>query len=249
MSQLWEREPVATLPISVVVLGNKLTSDALQKTLSELHTTLKSLTQASEVLIPIAPEQETELKGTLSACTHARFIPDIAVQEGVGTAIKVGIAAAQHPLLFTMPAGYEAKHLPEFLKEIDLVDIVCGVREGKVKGWQRRQFFSKAYQLFGLWMQDPECPMKLYRKELFDRLPIQSHGAFVQIEILAKAAFESKLMTEVPQPITGPLDDGEYVSRDFWAVLNRPDFGKAPERVVAAASKPIITSQAPEARV
>ena len=247
MSQLWDRKPVATSPLSVVVLGSQVTAASLRETLQGLHETLQLLKQAVEVLVPIAPDQEMELKEALSACSHARFVTDLAVREGVGTALRLGIAAAQHPLLWTLPIGYDASQLGVFLKEIDQVDIVAGVREAKVKGWKRRQFFSKAYQIFGLWMQDPTCPMKLYRKEIFDRLPVQSHGAFAQIEILAKATFQSRLITEAA--ITGPVDEDEQVSRDFWKVLNSPDFGKAPERVVAEPVKPIITSQAPEARV
>ena len=134
-----------------------------------------------------------------------------------------------------------------FLKEIDQVDLVCGARESKARGWKWRQFFSVAYQLFGLWMQDPECPVRLYRKEMFERIPIQSKGAFAQIEILAKANFQSRLMTEVP--IIGPDADPARTSQDFWKVLNSPNFGPPPEKVVETLLKPIISTQAPEARV
>ncbi|MFT3879976.1 MAG: hypothetical protein QM703_09995 [Gemmatales bacterium] len=82
---------------------------------------------------------------------------------------------------------------------------------------------------------------------MFDRIPIQSTGAFAQIEILAKANFESKLMTDVA--IEGPSHDQARNSKDFWKVLNSPNFGKPPEKVVEAPIKPIIETAAPEARV
>lgn len=247
MSQLWERQPIADSPLSVIVLMDKVDADALRQTLTELQPVLRERGKSYEVLIPSAGESESILVPALSACQSTRLVNHEEVNKGQGAALKVGIAAAQHPLVFVLPMGYSAKYLPAFLKEIDMVDLVCGTRESTAKGWKRRQFFSATYQIFGLWMQDPQCPMRLYRREMFERIPIQSVGSFAQVEILAKANFESKLMTEVP--IDGPANDQARSSKDFWKVLNHPNFGKAPEKVVETPVKPIISTQAPEARV
>ncbi|MFO0816162.1 MAG: hypothetical protein U0796_23330 [Gemmatales bacterium] len=244
MSQLWERTPIAEEALSVVVLE---AGDAalLGQTLSELKSVLGH--RQAEILVPVTPRQVESLQSVIAGNQSARLVPHEDVALGVGSALKVGLEAARHPLLLTLPVGYSAKPLPQFLKEIDQVDIVAGVRQAKVKGWKWRQFFSKAYQLFGLWMQDPECGMKLYRRELFERLPLQSKGAFVQIEILSKANFESRLLTEVI--IEGPESEPAIVNSDFWKVLNNPDFGKPPAKVdMEKPIKPIIVSQAPEAR-
>jgi len=247
MSQLWERQPIADSALSVIVLMDKVDAEALRQTLTELQPVLRERGKSYEVLVPSTGASETVLSPSLSACQSTRLVSSEEVSQGQGAALKVGIAAAQQPLVFVLPVGYSAKYLPAFLKEIDLVDLVCGTRECTSQGWKRRQFFSATYQIFGLWMQDPQCPMRLYRREMFDRIPIQSTGAFAQIEILAKANFESKLMTEVP--INGPANDQARNSKDFWKVLNHPNFGKAPEKVVEAPLKPIISTQAPEARV
>jgi len=246
MSQLWERQPIADSPLSVVVLLDNWAVDTLRQLLTELQPILQKLDNQYEVLVPVPAASEAELHPALAACLHTRLVCNDDVIKGQGAALKVGIAATHNPLVFVLPAGYSPKYLPAYLKEIDLVDVVCGSRESKAKGWKRRQFFSVAYQLYGLWMQDPECPMRLYRREMFDRIPIQSLGAFAQIEILAKANFESKLMTEVT--IEGPNTDPTRTSKDFWKVLNHPDFGKPPEKTVETPLKPIITTQAPEAR-
>lgn len=247
MSQLWERQPIADSPLSVIVLMDQFDAEALRQTLTELQPVLRETGKTCEVLVPSPTSAETTLQPVLAACPSTRLVSSEDVNLGQGAALKVGIAAAKHPLVFVLPAGYASKYLPAFLKEIDLVDLVCGTRESKASGWKRRQFFSVAYQIFGLWMQDPECPMRLYRREMFDRIPIQSKGAFAQIEILAKANFESKLMTEVA--IEGPSHDLARNSKDFWKVLNSPNFGSPPEKVIEAPVKPIITTQAPEARV
>ncbi len=246
MSQLWERQPIADSPLSVVVLMEQFDVDALRQTLTELQLVLRETGKTYEVLVPSPTSAEATLQPALSACSSARLVGNDDVSQGQGAALKVGIAAAKHPLVLVLPVGYSAKYLPAFLKEIDLVDLVCGMRENKVAGWKRRQFFSTAYQIFGLWMQDPECPMRLYRREMFERIPIQSTGAFAQIEILAKANFESKLMTDVV--IEGPSHDSARNSKDFWKVLNSPNFGKPPEKVAEGPVKSIIETAAPEAR-
>jgi len=247
MSQLWERKPIADASLSVVVLANGASTEAVQTCLAELNKVLTTRKSASEVIIPATAAQEASLQPAMNGISPARFVVDESVSAGIGAALKVGIAATQYPLLMTLPVGYSPKYLSNFLKEIDLVDIVAGVRESKVKGWQRRQFFSKAYQLFGLWLQDPECGMKLYRREVFDRLPIQSRGSFVQIEILAKANFQSRILTEVV--IEGPVTEPEKVGADFWKVLNNPNFGPPPEKVVEETVKPMFTKNLPSAPV
>lgn len=248
MSQLWERQPIADANLSVVVLVNDASTEAVQTCLAELNQVLKSRKSASEVIIPVTTSQEASLQSTLNGISHARLVVDELVSAGIGAALKGSIAATQYPLILTLPVGYSPKYLNDFLKEIDLVDIVAGVRESKISGWKRRQFFSKAYQLFGLWLQDPECGMKLYRREVFTHLPIQSRGSFVQIEILAKANFQSRILTEVV--IDGPATEPEKVGADFWKVLNNPNFGPPPEKkVVEEEVKPMFTKNLPSAPV
>jgi hypothetical protein len=177
---------------------------------------------------------------------QVRLVTDEAVARGVGAALRIGISAAKHPLVFTLPVGFDPAVLHDFLQEIDLVDIVCGARRATRKGWKWRQFFSVSYQIFGLWLQDPECPVRLYRREIFERLPIQSNSSFAQIEILAKANFESKLLAEVP--MDGAINDAPRDRSDVWRVINHPDFGPPPERVIDAAAKPIFTTKTPESK-
>lgn len=243
MADMWERQPVAQTPVSVVVTSDGI-GDALKTTLEGVAKAAKG--HVYEVLLPVPLGQGAAWEAPVKAMPHTRLVENEEVARGEGAALRVGIAAAQHPLVFTLPAGYDPGVLPAFLKEIDLVDIVCGSRTEKAKGWKVRQFFSVAYQLFGLWLQDPECPVRLYRREIFERIPIQSNGSFAQIEILAKANFESRLLTEVP--IEGPVEDRPRDSKDLWRVMNHPDFGPPPERVIDTAVKPIFTTTAPEAR-
>jgi glycosyltransferase involved in cell wall biosynthesis len=93
------------------------------------------------------------------------------------------------------------------------------------EGWGRRWI---ARWIFGVRVTDPECPFRLARRELFDRLPIQSGGPFVQVEILAKANHLSCYLAETPLPWTPPvLPTGEAISfgQDARLVFRDPDFG------------------------
>jgi glycosyltransferase involved in cell wall biosynthesis len=62
-------------------------------------------------------------------------------------------------------------------------------------GWRRRWL---ARWVFGVRVQDPECPLRLYRREIFERLPIQCDSSAALIEILAKANHLECIMAEVP---------------------------------------------------
>jgi len=150
------------------------------------------------------------------------------------------------------------------LKEIDKVHIVTGYRLGpKVPGglrivgwlyrlgvrvllgapldplptwlgWQGQWDRLLARVIFGLRFTDVACCFRLFRREVFTRIPLQSDGEFVHVEILAKANFLGHLMNEVPvrhQP-RGDLDavsksNRRQYRRAAYRILTHPDFGPA----------------------
>jgi glycosyltransferase involved in cell wall biosynthesis len=122
---------------------------------------------------------------------------------------------------------YPPTDLKKLLAVIDSSDVVVGVRTGSVPGWLRwigRVYrlvvrgvlgihreplagwrgwseWRRAVglrMLFGLRFADVPCALKLFRRAVFDRLPIQSNGQFVHAEIMAKATFLGCLVGEVP---------------------------------------------------
>jgi glycosyltransferase involved in cell wall biosynthesis len=149
---------------------------------------------------------------------------------GYGASLRTGIAGSQHPLVLTVPADgtFRGVNLKLFLDEIDRADVVAGVRRGR--SWLRRQredFWPWCF--FGLRTTDPRCGLRLYRKSLFERFPIQSVSTFADVEILAKASFVGCLLSEVEvdgQPPTspGPETAERSPTSDFWRVLSYPVF-------------------------
>jgi glycosyltransferase involved in cell wall biosynthesis len=101
--------------------------------------------------------------------------------------------------------------------------------------------------IFGVRVHDPECPFRLVRREVFARLPIQSGGPFVQVEMLAKANHLSCLLAEEPVAWTPPaLEASDAISfgQDARIVFRAPDFGPpTPPRLALAENAPLTPSQ------
>jgi len=81
-------------------------------------------------------------------------------------------------------------------------------------GWKSRLFHRGMLLCAGVRLNDINCPFKLFRREIFGRIPIQSDGPFVHAEILAEANYLSCIMGETS--IAGPTDD---VSPSLWPLL------------------------------
>jgi hypothetical protein len=60
-----------------------------------------------------------------------------------------------------------------------------------VKAW-------RAWVVFGVPLHDPHCGLKLVRKALLERFPIQCDGDLFHVELVAKATFLTAMMDEVP---------------------------------------------------
>lgn len=151
---------------------------------------------------------------------------------------------------------FDPNELDRMLKVIDQVDLVVGYRVGRAvpfwrlfldmlavifsrvvigvslaptacwlgsAGWGRRWI---ARWIFGLRVNDPECPFRLARREIFQRIPLQSQGSFVQIEMLAKANHLTCLIAEEPVTWTPAALSAteDTFSNDAWRVFRTPDF-------------------------
>jgi glycosyltransferase involved in cell wall biosynthesis len=159
---------------------------------------------------------------------------------------------------------YQTGDLRKLLREIDKVHIVSGFRSGRqapaivrLAGMLYRGFcrvvFSHAptpspgwlgwKRLFGRWCarlffgvhsRDITCPYRLLRREILARIPLQSRGCFVHVELLAKANFLGHLIgEEIPlgdrQDSVFPEELRHERLRDVLAdarlVFSHPDFG------------------------
>jgi glycosyltransferase involved in cell wall biosynthesis len=142
-------------------------------------------------------------------------------------------------------------------REIDQTHLISGCRAGRrvpwplrVTGWLWRAFcrvvLSHAPEplpgwlgwrghggralvraLFAVRYHDVACPFRLARREIFERIPVQSDGRFAHVEILAKANFLGHVLgEELPLDVVpAPADDLRQMLSEGWVVMTRPDFG------------------------
>lgn len=148
--------------------------------------------------------------------------------------------------LTPLPAGraFLGKLWRAFLK------LTVNVPSDPLPGWlgkssHRFRFWMRT--LFGLRIQDVNSHFKIFRREIFQRIPLQSNGEFVHGEILAKANFLGCYMDEVSVakqqgPIKVPSEIppvSKDVYREMRIVLKRPDFGPWPLETAPASEIPV----------
>jgi glycosyltransferase involved in cell wall biosynthesis len=136
------------------------------------------------------PELARELEATFPEVRLIRHPHNL----GPGSAILTGIRnsrldvicfhAADQQLNFAQVAG--------FIPLLDAYDLVIGSRSGRPGYTQMRMLASHTYihlahMLFGLRDYDDFNFLYLYRRELFDGMPIESDGVFMCTEVLVRA--------------------------------------------------------------
>jgi glycosyltransferase involved in cell wall biosynthesis len=179
--------------------------------------------------------------------------------DGFGAALRAGLAAAHHPLLFYTACDdrYTPADLPKLLERIDAADLVSGTRVNHAKpfvprwvgrlyrlslrvlfgltpqvpvgwlGWKSRIYHWLLRAWTGVRLRDVNCAYKLFRRQIFVHIPVQSDGPFVHAEIMAKANFLGCPMDEAA--ISGPPDHDACrlwsLLREGSRVLGHADFG------------------------
>ncbi len=127
-----------------------------------------------------------------------------------------------------------------------LLRVLIGLRRDPLQGWLgvKQHLYNRLMRTaFGVHLADVECAYKLCRREIFDRLPIQSEGVFVHTEIIAKATFRTLWLDETPIGAQGGVPPEAlqvpFRWRDRWRdmrrVFSHPDFGPSPPKAEPAA--------------
>jgi glycosyltransferase involved in cell wall biosynthesis len=122
---------------------------------------------------------------------------------GYAQALRTGFTTAQMPFVFYTDADnqFDVHELKNLLPAIDDYDIVSGFRIYRFDPLTRL-ILSWGYNLlvrilFRIRIRDVDCAFKLFRREIFDRIQIESKKFFVDTEILAKASKLNLRMTEI----------------------------------------------------
>ena len=126
------------------------------------------------------------------------------VNRGYGAALQSGFrAAAKEWVFYTDGDGqFDIAELSLLLEHIPQYDIVTCYRRNR-RDSLLRKFYGWAWGklinlLFKLKLRDIDCAFKLYRREIFDHIKMESSGALIDAEILARARRAGYSMTQLP---------------------------------------------------
>jgi glycosyltransferase involved in cell wall biosynthesis len=122
---------------------------------------------------------------------------------GYGAALQSGFRAATRELVFHTDgdAQFDLAELPALLPLTQEYDIVCGYRMNRQDNALRRMngwlWTKMVGMLFSLRLRDIDCAFKLYKRAIFDQIRMESTGALISTEILARAVKKGYTITEV----------------------------------------------------
>ncbi len=127
-----------------------------------------------------------------------------AANRGYGAALRSGLRAAQGELVFFSDADlqFDLAEIQNLLIHAEDFDIVAGFRAPRQDPWTRRGIAwiwgVLIQSLFDLRVRDIDCAFKIFRREVLDTIPIDSIGAFVNTEILARARAANFRIKQIP---------------------------------------------------
>ena len=114
---------------------------------------------------------------------------------GYAEALKTGFTSARHQLIFYTDSDnqFDVRELKNLLPLIEDADIVNGFRVYRFDPLTRL-VLSWGFNLlvrimFRINVRDIDCAFKLFRREVFDKVTIESKKFFVDAEVLAKAKY------------------------------------------------------------
>jgi glycosyltransferase involved in cell wall biosynthesis len=122
---------------------------------------------------------------------------------GYAEALRTGFTGARHQLIFYTDSDnqFDVKEMKHLLPLIEQADIVCGFRIYRFDPLSRL-ILSWGFNLlvrimFRIPVRDIDCAFKLFRREVFDKVTIESKKFFVDAEVLAKAKYHGFRLVEL----------------------------------------------------
>jgi glycosyltransferase involved in cell wall biosynthesis len=125
--------------------------------------------------------------------------------QGYGGALRSGFANATKELIFYTDgdAQYDARELKLlFAALVEGVDMVNGYKISRSDPWYRavigRTYHWIAKLAFGLRLRDVDCDFRLMRREIFDKVHLESNSGVICVEMMKKIQDAGFVIAEVP---------------------------------------------------
>jgi glycosyltransferase involved in cell wall biosynthesis len=112
---------------------------------------------------------------------------------GYGSALQTGFLAASKEFVFYTDGDgqFDISEMPDLLKLMDEYDIVSCYRLNRKEGFIRKLnawcWGKLVCFVFQIKIRDIDCAFKLFRRSIFDDIEMQSTGALIDAEILARS--------------------------------------------------------------
>jgi glycosyltransferase involved in cell wall biosynthesis len=169
---------------------------------------------AIEVLEGIGADHEIIIVDDGSADDTGRIADDMAGgndrirvihhadNRGYGAALQSGFRAATKELVFYTDGDgqFDMHEMPALLPLMAQYDVVSCYRMNrqdnllrKLAGWLWTRMTGL---IFSLRLRDVDCAFKLYKREIFDHIKMESTGALIDTEILARIARKGYRITQ-----------------------------------------------------
>jgi glycosyltransferase involved in cell wall biosynthesis len=123
--------------------------------------------------------------------------------QGYGGALQTGFKNATKELVFYTDGDgqFKIEEITKLLPLIEEYDIVSGYRIDRQDPFIRKVnaylWGSLVNMLFKLRVSDVDSAFKLYRRKIFDEFTLESKGALIDTEVLAKAKARGYTITEI----------------------------------------------------
>jgi len=145
----------------------------------------------------------------------------------LGKTLRTGFRNASKELIFysDIDLPFDFKRIPEVVSFLERTesDIVCCYRLGRFSKEPKRAIYSFFYNLlvkvlFLINVKDVNCPVKLFKKSVFDKVNLKSRGSFIDAELVIKGIKRGYKFSQMEIEYF-PREKSESRASDFRVVL------------------------------
>lgn len=177
----------------------------VERALAEIGPLVDSL---EVVIVDDGSTDRTPQLADALAAAHANVRVVHQANRGYGGALRAGFEAAEGRLVGFSDGDlqFDLNEMSRLLERLDdpsrgPVDVVIGYRIRR-RDPAHRIFIAKTYNaivsvLFGLRVRDIDCAMKLFRREVFDGLRLETDSPFLSAELLIKLRARGERIAQV----------------------------------------------------
>ncbi len=167
----------------------------IKKAVTDINSHIKTKFKKYEIIVVNNGSQDKTKSIVENLIKNNKHVILINIKKniGYGKGLRTGFENAKNNLIFYTDADnqFEIKELNLLMPLIEKFDIVCGYRKDR-QDPKMRIIIANVYNfiirlLFNLKVKDIDCSFKIYRKEIFDKIKLQSDTGLIDAEILIKA--------------------------------------------------------------